>query len=70
MTGSPGASEVQAVRTELHNLRTELRNLIAALPGHPALLGQADMQRDEEAEEEFIKALDQRSQAARRGKRR
>ena len=67
--GLPGASEVQAVRTELHDLRLELRNLIAALPGRPALLPeQADLQRDEEAEEEFIKALDGRLQLARRGK--
>ena len=68
VTGLPGASEVQAVRTELHDLRLELRGLIAALPGRPALPEQADMRRDEEAEEEFIKALDGRLQLARRGK--
>ena len=66
--GLPGASEVQAVRTELHDLRLELRSLIAVASGRPALPEQADMQRDEEAEEEFIKALDGRLQLARRGK--
>jgi len=61
VAGLPGASEVQAVRTELHDLRLELRSLIAAVPNRPAVLPeQADMQRDEEAEEEFIKALDGR----------
>jgi len=62
IAGLPGASEVQAVRTELHDLRLELRSLIAALPGRPALPELADTQRDEEAEEEFIKALDGRLQ--------
>ena len=62
VAGLPGASEVQAVRTELHDLRLELRSLIAALPGRPALPEQAGMQRDEEADEEFIKALDGRLQ--------
>jgi len=66
--GLPGASEVQAVRTELHDLRLELRSLIAVASGRPALPEQADMQRDEEAEEEFIKALDGRLRLARRGK--
>jgi hypothetical protein len=39
-------------------LRLELRSLIAAVPNRPALPEQAGMQRDEEAEEEFIRALD------------
>jgi len=69
VTGLPGASEVQAVRTELHDLRLELRSLIAAVSNRPAVLPeQADMQRDEEAEEKFIKALDGRLQLARRSK--
>ena len=68
VTGLPGASEVQAVRSELHDLRLELRSLIAALPGRPALPEQPGMRRDQEAEEEFIKALDRRLHVARRGK--
>lgn len=63
VAGLPGASEVQAVRAELRDLRLELRSLIAAVANRSAVLPeQADMQRDQEAEEEFIRALDGRLQ--------
>jgi len=68
VTGLPAASEVQAMRAELKDLRLELRSLIAALPGRPAMPERAEMRRDEAAEEEFIKAIDGRPPAARRGK--
>ncbi len=68
VAGLPGASEVQAVRSELHDLRLELRGLIAAVSNRPAMLPEpADMRRDQAAEEEFIKALDGRLHLARRG---
>ena len=54
-----GASELQAVRTELHDLRQELRDLIAALPGRSALAEQAGTERNEAQEgEESMNALD------------
>ena len=66
VAGLPAASEVQAMRAELKNLRSELRSLIAGLPGRPAQPEPAGARRDEEAEEEFIKALDGRLQIAQR----
>jgi hypothetical protein len=61
VAGLPGVSEVQAVRREVHDLRSDLRSLIAAVPnGRSVVPERADVQRDEEAEEEFIKALDGR----------
>ena len=67
VAGLPGASEVQALRTELRDLRLELRSLSAVLPNRPSLSEQAHIERDEKAEEQFIRALDGRLQVARRG---
>jgi hypothetical protein len=65
VAGLPGVSELQAVRTEVHDLRSELRGLIAAVPNALSMRPeQADMQRDEEAEEGFIHALDGRLEVA------
>jgi hypothetical protein len=56
-TGLAGASEVHAVRSELRDLRHDLRSLIAALPQPTSEAEQVDP-RDDQAEEDFIRALD------------
>jgi hypothetical protein len=63
VTGLPGAAEVHAMRSELRDLRRELRTVIASLPERSVASEQVDAERDYEAEEDFIKALDQRLQA-------
>ena len=62
LTGLAGAAEIHAVRSEIRDLRRELSSLIAALPERAATDEQVDL-RDEEAEEDFIRALDGRLQA-------
>jgi len=58
VTGLAGASEVQAMRTELRGIHSELRSLIAALRGAPVLPAGIGAELDEAAKEDVIDALD------------
>ena len=64
ISGLAGAAEVHAIRTELRDLRRELRSVVAE---RSVASEQVAAERDYQAEEDFIKALDGRLHAVTNG---